>query len=127
MSTVSVRYVVDDVDAAIDFYCEHLGFSKQMHPAATFAAVTRGELRLLLSAPSGIGGGGQILPDGRVPKPGGWNRISLEVEDLDAMVARLRSAGVQFRSGIIEGVGGNQIVLDDPSGNPVELFSPRPS
>jgi len=125
MTTVSVRYIVTDVDAAIRFYCEHLGFSEVMHPAPTFAAVSRGDLRLLLSAPSGQGGGGQAMPDGTLPQPGGWNRISLEVSGLPAQVDRLRAAGVRFRNDLVHGVGGSQILLEDPSGNPVELFEPH--
>jgi catechol 2,3-dioxygenase-like lactoylglutathione lyase family enzyme len=121
---VTVRYIVDDVDASIDFYCRHLGFDELMHPAPTFAMLTRGDLRLLLSAPSGQGGGGQAMPDGTRPSPGGWNRFSLEVPDLAGTVDTLRAAGVRFRSGIITGIGGRQILLDDPSGNPVELFQP---
>jgi catechol 2,3-dioxygenase-like lactoylglutathione lyase family enzyme len=124
MATVSVRYIVDDVDAAISFYCEQLGFAEVMHPAPTFAMLTRGDLRLVLSAPSSQGGGGQTLSDGRVPQPGGWNRFSLEVDDLDATVARLRVHGVAFRGDIVTGVGGKQVLIDDPSGNPVELFEP---
>ncbi len=126
MATVSVRYIVTDVDDAIAFYCRHLGFTEDMHPAPTFAAVRRGELRLLLSAPSGLGGGGQAMPDGTMPEPGGWNRISLEVSGLPALVEQLRGAGVRFRNDLVTGVGGNQILLEDPSGNPVELFEPHP-
>ncbi|HEX5419759.1 MAG TPA: VOC family protein [Gammaproteobacteria bacterium] len=121
---VNVRYIVDDVDAAIDFYCRHLGFREEMHPAPTFAMLALGDLQLLLSAPSGQGGGGQSMPDGTKPQPGGWNRISLQVTDLAAHVERLRGAGVRFRNDIVTGVGGRQILLDDPSGNPVELFEP---
>ena len=124
MATVSVRYIVDDVDAAIAFYCQHLGFREQMHPAPTFAMLSRGDLRLALSAPSGAGGGGQAMPDGTKPEPGGWNRFSLEVSDLAGMVETLRKAGVHFRNDIVTGVGGKQILLDDPSGNPIELFEP---
>ncbi len=124
MATVSVRYIVDDVDTAIAFYTQHLGFDEVMHPAPTFAMLARGDLRLNLSAPSGQGGGGQTMPDGTRPQPGGWNRFSLEVPDLAATVEQLRSAGVHFRNDIITGVGGNQILLDDPSGNPIELFQP---
>jgi catechol 2,3-dioxygenase-like lactoylglutathione lyase family enzyme len=126
MANVSVRYIVEDVEAAIGFYRDHLGFEVQMHPAPTFAMLTRGDLRLLLSAPSGQGGGGQILADGSRPAPGGWNRFSLEVSDLAAEVERLRAAGVAFRSDIVEGVGGDQALAEDPSGNPVELFQPKP-
>jgi catechol 2,3-dioxygenase-like lactoylglutathione lyase family enzyme len=125
MATVSVRYIVDDVDAAIGFYGERLGFELEMHPAPTFATMTRGDLRLLLSAPSGAGGGGQVLADGRRPEPGGWNRISLEVSDLAGEVERLRSEGAAFRSEIIVGIGGDQVLVEDPSGNPVELFQPK--
>ena len=124
MATVSVRYIVDDVDAAIAFYCTHLGFSEVMHPAPTFAMLERGDLRLALSAPSGQGGGGQAMPDGTPPAPGGWNRFMLQVDDLEAIVATLREAGTRFRNEIVTGVGGNQILLEDPSGNPVELFQP---
>jgi len=124
MATVRVRYIVDDVAAAIAFYCGHLGFEEKMHPAPTFAMLTRGDLRLVLSAPSGAGGGGQAMPDGTSPEPGGWNRIMLELEDLATSVATLRDAGVHFRNDIIIGVGGKQILLDDPSGNPIELFQP---
>ena len=124
MATVSVRYIVNDVDAAIAFYTRHLGFTELMHPAPAFAMLSRGDLRLVLSAPGGGPGGGQAMPDGTLPTPGGWNRFSLEVPDLAAAVAELRSAGVHFRNEIVTGVGGNQILLDDPSGNPVELFEP---
>jgi catechol 2,3-dioxygenase-like lactoylglutathione lyase family enzyme len=120
--TVLVRYIVDDVDAALAFYTTHLGFEVVMHPAPTFAMLGRGALRLALSASSGVGGGGQAMPDGRRPEPGGWNRISLPVQDIDAEVRTLRAAGVRFRNDIVTGVGGKQILLDDPAGNPVELF-----
>jgi catechol 2,3-dioxygenase-like lactoylglutathione lyase family enzyme len=124
MATVSVRYIVNDVDAAIAFYCGHLGFEEMMHPAPTFAMLARSDLRLVLSAPSGAGGGGQSMPDGTKPEPGGWNRFMLEVPDLAAIVSELRGADVEFRNDIVTGVGGNQILLDDPSGNPIELFEP---
>ena len=124
MATVSVRYIVDDVDAALAFYCRHLGFEQQMRPAPGFAKVTRGDLRLLLSAPGGGPGGGQAVPDGTLPAPGGWNRFAIEVDDLSGAVDRLRWAGVHLRSEPITGVGGKQVVIDDPSGNPVELFEP---
>jgi catechol 2,3-dioxygenase-like lactoylglutathione lyase family enzyme len=124
VTTVTVRYIVHDVDAAIDFYRRHLGFEEVMHPAPTFAMLARGGLRLALSAPSGAGGGGQAMPDGTVPEPGGWNRISLEVADLEETVHRLRAAGAPFRNEIVVGVGGRQIIVEDPSGNPVELFEP---
>jgi catechol 2,3-dioxygenase-like lactoylglutathione lyase family enzyme len=122
MATVSVRYIVNDVDAAIDFYTRKLGFVEVMHPAPTFAMLSLGDLRLTLSAPSGAGGGGQAMPDGTMPEPGGWNRFSLEVPDLDASVDELRRAGVRFRNEIVVGVGGKQILVEDPSGNPIELF-----
>jgi catechol 2,3-dioxygenase-like lactoylglutathione lyase family enzyme len=125
MATVSVRYIVHDVDAAIGFYRDQLGFGVEMRPAPTFAMMSRGDLRLLLSAPSGAGGGGQAMPDGRRPEPGGWNRISLEVTGLPDEVERLRAAGVRFRNDIVHGVGGDQILVEDPSGNPVELFESR--
>jgi catechol 2,3-dioxygenase-like lactoylglutathione lyase family enzyme len=122
--TVSVRYIVDDVDAAIAFYCQRLGFTEVMHPAPAFAMLSRGDLRLTLSAPGGRGGGGQALPDGTLPQPGGWNRFAIEVDDLAVIVEELRAAGVRFRNEIVTGVGGNQIIAEDPSGNPVELFEP---
>lgn len=125
MATVSVRYIVDDVDAAIEFYCGRLGFEEVMHPAPTFAMLARGDLRLNVSAPSGQGGGGQAMPDGRVPEPGGWNRFQLEVSDLDGLVDALRSIGTRFRNEIVEGMGGRQILVEDPAGNPVELFEPK--
>jgi catechol 2,3-dioxygenase-like lactoylglutathione lyase family enzyme len=123
----AVRYIVDDVDRAIGFYSELLGFEVVMHPAPPFAMLARADLRLLLSAPSGQGGGGQILPGARRPEPGGWNRFQLEVADLDAEVERLRAAGVTFRSDVIRGIGGDQVLVEDPSGNPVELFAPKAS
>jgi catechol 2,3-dioxygenase-like lactoylglutathione lyase family enzyme len=122
MATVQVRYIVNDVDAAIAFYCTHLGFREEMHPAPTFAMLSRGDLRLVLSKPGGGPGGGQAMPDGRVPKPGGWNRFAVEVADINATVAALRKAGAHFRNDVVIGVGGKQILVDDPSGNPVELF-----
>ncbi len=124
MATVSVRYIVDDVDEAISFYTDALGFVEQMHPAPTFAMLGRGDLRLVLSAPSSEGGGGQDLPDGSRPAPGGWNRFMVEVDDLAALVTRLDSLGAHFRSPVIEGIGGRQVIVEDPSGNPVELFMP---
>ena len=124
MATVSVRYIVDDVDAAIDFYCERLGFHEDMHPAPTFAMLSRGDLRLVLTAPGGGPGGGQAMPDGTMPEPGGWNRFQLEVGDLEETVEDLRRHGARFRNEIVAGVGGKQILVEDPSGNPVELFEP---
>jgi catechol 2,3-dioxygenase-like lactoylglutathione lyase family enzyme len=120
--TVHVRYLVDDVRAAIDFYTTHLGFTAGTTVAPAFADVRRGNLRLLLSGPASSAG--RAMPDGRRPQPGGWNRIHLLVGDIDTEVSRLRAAGVEFRSDVITGPGGRQIVLDDPAGNPVELFQP---
>lgn len=124
MATVQVRYIVHDVDAAIAFYTKQLGFRLEMHPAPPFAMLSRGDLRLVLSAPNPMGGGGQSMPDGRKPEPGGWNRFAIEVPDLAAMVERLRKAGARFRNEIVTGVGGKQILVEDPSGNPIELFEP---
>ncbi|MEO7006867.1 MAG: VOC family protein [Terrimesophilobacter sp.] len=124
MATVGVRYIVNDVDAAIEFYCGYLGFQEAMHPVPTFAMLERGDLRLLLSAPSEQSGGVQTMTDGTVPAPGGWNRIFLEVDDLTATVDALRAVGVQFRNDIVTGVDGRQALIDDPSGNPIELFEP---
>jgi catechol 2,3-dioxygenase-like lactoylglutathione lyase family enzyme len=126
MSTakVQVRYIVNDVDAAIAFYCRDLGFHEDMHPSPAFAMLSRGDLRLVLSAPSTSAGGGQAMPDGTQQVPGGWNRFAIEVADLAAMVRELRAAGVHFRNDVVTGVGGKQIIVDDPSGNPVELFQP---
>jgi len=124
MATVSVRYIVNDVDEAIAFYRDMLGFTEVMHPAPAFAMLARGDLRLVLSAPGGGPGGGQAMPDGTLPTPGGWNRFSLEMSDLEATVEALRANGVRFRNDIVTGVGGKQILVEDPSGNPVELFEP---
>jgi catechol 2,3-dioxygenase-like lactoylglutathione lyase family enzyme len=124
MATVSVRYIVSDVDAAIAFYRDNLSFTEVMHPAPAFAMLSRGDLRLVLSAPRGGPGGGQAMPDGTIPEPGGWNRFVIEVPDLETTVARLREKGVSFRNQIITGVGGKQILAEDPSGNLVELFEP---
>jgi catechol 2,3-dioxygenase-like lactoylglutathione lyase family enzyme len=124
MATVSVRYFVRDVEAAITFYTGHLGFSVQIHPNDMFAMLTRGDLRLVLSVPGGGPGGGQAMPDGTRPQPGGWNRFMVEVPDLDATVAELARDGVRFRNDVVTGFGGKQIIAEDPSGNPVELFEP---
>ena len=124
MATVSVRYIVDDVDAAIAFYTQQLGFDEVMHPAPTFAMLSRGDLRLVLTAPGGGPGGGQAMPDGTLPEPGGWNRFQLEVSDLESTVDALRASGARFRNEIVAGVGGKQILVEDPSGNPIELFEP---
>ncbi len=123
--SVSVRYIVGDVEAAVEFYSAQLGFAVEMHPGPGFALLTRGELRLLLNATEGPGGASQVMPDGRQPEPGGWNRFQIEVDDLDGYVERLRAAGVAFRNEIVAGRGGRQILVDDPSGNPVELFEPK--
>jgi catechol 2,3-dioxygenase-like lactoylglutathione lyase family enzyme len=127
MSTASVRYIVDDVDAAIDFYCRELGFEQQMHPDPAFAMLTRGDLRLVLVSPVGPdhpGGGSRPMPDGTKQQPGGWNRIMLQVSDLEGTVEALRPAGVQFRNDIVTGIGSKQILVQDPAGNLVELFQP---
>jgi len=124
MTPVHVRYMVDDVDAAVSFYSRRLGFELEFQPAPGFAIISRGDLRLFLNTPTGPGGAAQPMPDGRKPEPGGWNRIQLEVEDLVTTVEDLRAAGVQFRNDVQLGKGGKQILLDDPSGNPVELFQP---
>jgi catechol 2,3-dioxygenase-like lactoylglutathione lyase family enzyme len=121
--TVSVRYIVADVDAAIEFYTKWLGFEVQMHPAPGFAALVRGDLKLLLNVP-GAGGAGASMPDGTTPAPGGWSRFQIEFSDLAETVAKLKRGGCKFRSGIIEGNGGKQVLLDDPSGNAIELFQP---
>jgi catechol 2,3-dioxygenase-like lactoylglutathione lyase family enzyme len=121
-NVINVRYLVDDVQAAIDFYTTHLGFALRTARLPAFADVTRGNLRLLLAGPGSSAA--RPMPDGRQPEPGGWNRIHFIVEDIAAEVERLRAAGVSFRSDIVTGPGGRQIVLDDPSGNPVELFTP---
>jgi len=122
MPTVNVRYIVDNVEAAVTFYTTHLGFRLLTSTFPAFADVTRGDLRLLLSGPTSSTG--RSLPDGRRPAPGGWNRIHLIVDDLAGEVERLRKAGLSFRSDIVTGPGGSQVVLDDPAGNPVELFQP---
>ena len=124
MATVQVRYIVYDVDDAIAFYCGFLGFKEVMHPAPAFAMLSRGDLRLVLSAPNPAGGGGQSMPDGRKPEPGGWNRFAIEVKDIEDTVERLKKGGVKFRNNIVTGVGGKQILAEDPSGNPIELFQP---
>ena len=123
MSKVNVRYIVNDVDAAIPFYTDMLGFKLEMHPAPGFASLSRGDLQLLLNRP-GAGGAGQSMPAGQHPAPGGWNRIQIEIENLEATVASLKSAGARFRNEIVTGNGGKQILIEDPSGNPIELFQP---
>ncbi|SRR6266568_9158676 len=120
---VSVRYIVRDVDAAIRFYTIALGFKVDLHPASGFARLSRGELHLLLNRP-GAGGAGQSMSDGQQPAPGGWNRIQIEVDDLEETVTKLKREGHNFRSDVIIGNGGKQVLIDDPSGNPIELFEP---
>jgi catechol 2,3-dioxygenase-like lactoylglutathione lyase family enzyme len=122
MDQVSVRYIVNNVDEAIAFYTGLLGFTVDMHPAPPFAMLSRGPLRLLLNQPGGGGGAGQSMPDGRTPAPGGWTRVQLEVDDLEATVKQLTEAGATFRGPIVHGIGGDQALVDDPSGNAVELF-----
>jgi catechol 2,3-dioxygenase-like lactoylglutathione lyase family enzyme len=124
MAAVQVRYIVNDIDAAIAFYTEQLGFELQMHPAPPFAMLSLGELRLVLSEPNPAGGGGQPMPDGTQQQPGGWNRFAIEVNDLATVVEKLRKSGTHFRNNIVTGVGGKQIIVEDPSGNPIELFEP---
>jgi catechol 2,3-dioxygenase-like lactoylglutathione lyase family enzyme len=125
MATVQVRYIVRDVDSTIEFYCKHFGFRELMHPAPTFAMLGRGDLRLVLSKPNPEAGGGQEMSDGTKQEPGGWNRFSIEVKDLEKTASVLRRAGAHFRNEIVEGVGGNQTIIEDPSGNPIELFEPN--
>ena len=125
MPAVWVRYIVNDVEAAIAFY-GRLGFNVDMHPAPGFAALSRGELQLLLNTPTGPGGASQAMPDGRRPEPGGWNRIQIRVKDLAHEVDQLKRAGARFRNEIVTGIGGKQILLDDPAGNPIELFEAAP-
>lgn len=120
--TVNVRYMVDDVDESIAFYTTNLGFELLTSAAPAFADVKRGNLRLLLGGPTSSAG--RPMPDGTKPGPGGWNRIHFVVDDIDAEVSRLRDAGVRFRNDIVDGPGGRQILLEDPSGNVVELFQP---
>ncbi len=124
MSIVQVRYIVNDVDSAIKFYTEHLGFKLVMHPAPPFAMLSHNDLRLVLSAPNPSGGGGQAMPDGTQQLPGGWNRFAIEVTNINSIVEELRKVGVHFRNNIVVGIGGKQIIVDDPSGNPIELFEP---
>ncbi len=124
MGKVNVRYIVNDVDKAVTFYTQFLGFEVDMHPVPGFARISRGDLQLFVNRP-GAGGAGQAMPDGQQPTPGGWNRIQIEVEHLEAIVEKLKDAGANFRNEIVTGAGGKQILLDDPSGNPIELFQPN--
>jgi catechol 2,3-dioxygenase-like lactoylglutathione lyase family enzyme len=124
MTGISVRYIVDNAGAAAAFYRDRLGFEIEAQPGPGFAILRRDELRLLLNEPSGPGGAAQPMPDGRKPEPGGWNRIQIEVEDVAATAQALRTAGVRLRSDVVRGRGGAQVLVDDPSGNPVELFEP---
>ena len=123
MDSVSVRYIVHDVESAVAFYTRHLGFDLDRHPAPGFAIVTRGNLRLLLNQ-AGAGGAGQSMPDGRRPEPGGWNRVVLRVSDLPNFIVALKSAGLRFRNQMETGPGGRQVQIEDPDGNPIELFEP---
>ena len=124
MSNVNIRYIVNNVAAAVEFYTKHLDFVVKMHPAPGFAALNRGNLLLFLNAP-GAGGAGGAMPDGTKPQPGGWNRFQIEVEDLVATVKKLKAEGASFRNDIVEGNGGKQILLEDPSGNLIELFESK--
>ncbi len=124
MAKVQVRYIVNNIDEAIQFYTQHLDFKLEMHPAPSFAMLSHNDLRLVLSVPNPAAGGGQSMPDGTKQTPGGWNRFAIEVADLSAFVASLQKAKVHFRNNIVNGVGGKQIIVDDPSGNPIELFEP---
>jgi len=124
MAPIRVRYIVDDVAAAIAFYTQYLDFTVKDHPSPGFAVLHRGDLDLLVNAANGPGGAAQAMPDGRKPEPGGWNRIQLVVDDLDGLVDVLREAGLRFRNEIVAGLGGRQILLEDPAGNPIELFEP---
>ena len=120
----AVRYIVSNVEEALPFYRDALGFNVDMHPAPGFAMLSRGDLRLLLNTPGGGGGAGQPMPDGQMPAPGGWNRFQFEVEDIGATVDRLKQSGAKFRNEIVQGNGGKQVLVEDPSGNPVEIFEP---
>lgn len=125
MASPNIRYIVRNVEEAASFFTRHLGFTLGFHPGPDFAIVERGDIRVALNAVGGPGGATQPMPDGRTPEPGGWNRILLEVRDLEAEVASMRAAGVTFRNTIVSGIGGKQILVEDPSGNPIELFEPK--
>lgn len=124
MTTARVRYMVNELDPAVEFYTKYLGFQVKQERRPNFAMLSRGSLELVLSTPFGPGGAAKPMPDGRKPEPGGWNRIIINVQDLPAEVSRLRKAQLHFRNDIVSGPGGSEILLDDPSGNPVELFQP---
>jgi len=126
LNALMVRYIVNDVDAAITFYSNNLGFRVTAQSGAYFAILSRENMQLVLSPPKGPGGGSQAMPDGRRPEPGGWNRIIVQSSNLDREVQVLKNAGVVFRNDIVAGPGGRQILLEDPSGNLVELFEPAP-
>ena len=121
---VNVRYIVSDVDTAVQFYTELLGFKLELHPSPGFASLALGDLRLLLNKPGGGGGAGQSMPGGEVPAPGGWLRFQIQVSDIEDTVTKLGAAGGKFRSDVITGNGGKQVLIEDPSGNPIELFQP---
>lgn len=125
MSAIAIRYLVDDVSRSVDFYVEGLDFSVLMHPGPGFAALERDGVRLYLNAVGGDGGASQPMPDGSVPGPGGWNRFQLSVDDLDAQIAVLEGVDARFRGDVVDGNGGRQILVDDPSGNPIEIFEPK--
>jgi catechol 2,3-dioxygenase-like lactoylglutathione lyase family enzyme len=124
MATVQIRYIVLDVDAAISFYTKYLGFKLDMHPALAFAMLSRNDLRLVLSASNPSAGGGQPMKDGTQQTPGGWNRFAVEVKDIEGIAEKLKKDGVRFRNEVVTGVGGKQVIIEDPSGNPIELFEP---
>ncbi|HEY2350417.1 MAG TPA: VOC family protein [Puia sp.] len=124
MATVQIRYIVNDVNDAIAFYTQHLGFKLVMHPAPAFAMLSRNDLRLVLSTPNPSAGGGQSMKDGTQQTPGGWNRFAVEVENINEIAEKLKKGGVHFRNDIVTGVGGKQVIIEDPSGNPIELFEP---
>jgi catechol 2,3-dioxygenase-like lactoylglutathione lyase family enzyme len=125
MASPNIRYIVEDVDDAVSFYTRFLGFQVEFRPAPSFAILTRDDLRLALNATEGPGGASQPMDDGRKPAPGGWNRILLEVPDIESLADELRASGVTLRSRVIQGIGGKQVLVDDPSGNPIELFEPK--
>jgi predicted enzyme related to lactoylglutathione lyase len=126
MTTVRVRYMVNELDPAVGFYTKYFGFQVKQQAPPNFAMLSRGNLELVLSTPFGPGGAAKPMPDGRKAEPGGWNRIIINVNDLTTEVARLRKAQLHFRNEIVQGPGGSEIILDDPSGNPIELFQPAP-